>query len=119
MARLRIAERRIEINTARRTAEEKLRTAQYLAGIGETSLAVQHEINNPLTALLANTSLIAAGLLDRREQEEALATIEQMARRIAEVVQRLQQLDNPRSVEYAGGARMIDIKPGGGPRGRT
>jgi DNA-binding response OmpR family regulator len=117
LARLRIAERRIEVNTARRTAEEKLRRAQYLAGIGETSLALQHEINNPLTALLSNTSLIEAGLLDEREKEEALVTIAQMARRISEVVKRLRQLDNPTSVEYAGGARMIDIKPGGGSEG--
>ena len=41
------------------------------------------------------------GCWTRREQEEALATIAQMARRIAEVVKRLQQLDNPTSVEYA------------------
>ncbi len=114
MARLRIAERRIEVNAARRTAEEKLRKAQYLAGIGETSLALQHEINNPLAALLSNTSLIEADMVNDEEKTEALATIAQMARRIAEVVKRLRQLNNPTSVEYLGSARMIDIKPDGG-----
>jgi len=94
-ARLRIAERRIEVNAARRNAEEKLRKAQYLAGIGETSLALQHEINNPLAALLSNTSLIEAGMVSDAEKEEALVTISQMARRIAEVVKRLRQLNNP------------------------
>jgi DNA-binding response OmpR family regulator len=118
MARLRIAERRIEVNAARRNAEEKLRKAQYLAGIGETSLALQHEINNPLAALLSNTSLIEAGMLDPEEKEESLVTIAQMARRIADVVKRLRQLNNPTSVEYLGSARMIDIKPGGGPQGK-
>ena len=113
-ARLRIAERRIAVNAARRNAEERLRKAQYLAGIGETSLALQHEINNPLAALLSNTSLIEAGMLDAEEKEESLVTIAQMARRIAEVVKRLRQLDNPTSVEYLGSARMIDIKPGSG-----
>jgi DNA-binding response OmpR family regulator len=114
MARLRIAERRIEVNAARRSAEEKLRKAQYLAGIGETSLALQHEINNPLAALLSNTSLIEAGMMNDTERDEALVTIAEQARRIAEVVKRLRQLNNPRSVEYLGNARMIDIKPGGG-----
>jgi hypothetical protein len=38
-----------------------------------------------------------------------------MARRIADVVKKLRQLNNPKSVEYLGSARMIDIKPGGGP----
>ena len=112
-ARLRIAERRIEVNAARRTAETQLRKAQYLAGIGETSLALQHEINNPLAALLSNTSLIEAGMVSEAELQESLVTIAQMARRIADVVRKLRQLDNPTSVEYLGRARMIDINPGG------
>jgi two-component system C4-dicarboxylate transport sensor histidine kinase DctB len=111
-ARLRIAERRIGGNAARRTAEENLRKAQYLAGIGETSLALQHEINNPLAALLSNTSLIESGMLSAEEKDEALVTIAQMARRIADVVKKLRQLKNPTSVEYLGSARMIDINPG-------
>ena len=115
MARLRIAERRIEVNAARRSAEEKLRKAQYLAGIGETSLALQHEINNPLAALLSNTSLIEANMLTAEEKEESLVTIAQMARRIADVVKKLRQLNNPSSVEYLGKARMIDINPTGAP----
>lgn len=119
LARLRIAERRLEVNSARRNAEEKLRKAQYLAGIGETSLALQHEINNPLAALLSNTSLIEAGMVSDAEMGESLATIAQMARRIADVVKKLRQLNNPTSVEYLGSARMIDIKPGGeSPPGR-
>jgi DNA-binding response OmpR family regulator len=114
-ARLRIAERRIGVNAARRSAEEKLRKAQYLAGIGETSLALQHEINNPLAALLSHTALIEAGMVNEAEKEDALVTIAQMAKRIAEVVKKLRQLNNPTSVEYLGSARMIDIKPGGEP----
>jgi DNA-binding response OmpR family regulator len=112
-ARLRIAERRIEVNAARRTAESELRKAQYLAGIGETSLALQHEINNPLAALLSNTSLIEAGMVNEAELQESLGTIAEMARRIAEVVRKLRQLNNPTSVEYLGKARMIDIHSGG------
>lgn len=110
-ARLRIAERRIAGSAARRQAEEELRKARYLAGIGETSLALQHEINNPLAALLSHASLIEAGMVDANETEDALATIVQQARRIGEVVKRLRQLDNPRSVEYLGQSRMLDIKP--------
>ncbi len=117
-ARLRIAERRIAVNAARRTAEESLRKAQYLAGIGETSLALQHEINNPLAALLSNTSLIEANMLSAEEKDEAMVTISQMARRIADVVKRLRQLKNPTSIEYLGTARMIDIKPGDAPPSR-
>jgi DNA-binding response OmpR family regulator len=110
-ARLRIAERRIEVSAARRTAEEELGKARYLAGIGETSLALQHEINNPLAALLSHAALIEQDMLTERETQEALVTIAEQARRIAEVVRRLRQIQNPRSVEYLGSARMIDINP--------
>ncbi|MBM4193139.1 MAG: hypothetical protein FJ202_01995 [Gemmatimonadetes bacterium] len=110
-ARLRIVERRIEITTARRTAETELQRSRYLAGIGETSLALQHEINNPLAAMLTHASLIEQGMIEEHEKAEALATIVQQARRIGEVVKRLRQIDQPRSVEYLGSARMIDIDP--------
>jgi len=108
-ARLRIAEKRIEVSAARRAAEEELRKARYLAGIGEMSLALQHEINNPLSALLSHASLIDAKMVDGTDLDESLATIVEQARRIADVVKRLRQIDNPRSVEYLGAVRMIDI----------
>ena len=110
-ARLRIAEHRIEVSAAGRHAEKELMRARYLAGIGETSLALQHEINNPLAALLSHATLIEAGMVTDDEKEEALTTIVAQARRIAEVVKRLRQLDNPRSVEYLGQTRMIDLNP--------
>jgi DNA-binding response OmpR family regulator len=110
-ARLRIAERRIEITAARRSAELELRRSRYLAGIGETSLALQHEINNPLAAMLSHASLLEAGMVEEGEKDEALATIIQQAKRIGDVVKRLRQIDQPRSVEYLGNARMLDIGP--------
>jgi DNA-binding response OmpR family regulator len=115
-ARLRIAERRIEITGARRQAEIELRRARYLAGIGETSLALQHEINNPLAAMLSHASLLEAGMVEDAEKDEALQTIVQQAKRIGDVVKRLRQIEQPRSVEYLGNARMLDIGPGAEPK---
>jgi two-component system NtrC family sensor kinase len=108
-ARLRIAEKRMETAAARRSAEAELRKARYLAGIGEVSLALQHEINNPLAALLTNSSLITSGLLTAEEATESLATIDVQARRIAEVVKRLNAIEAPRSVEYMKGQPMVDL----------
>jgi DNA-binding response OmpR family regulator len=51
-----------------------------------------------------------------RKQAEALATIVQQAKRIGEVVKRLRQIEQPRSVEYLGDARMLDISPGTKPK---
>lgn len=110
-ARLRIAERRMETAAARRTAEAELRKARYLAGIGEMSIALQHEINNPLAALLTNASLVSSGLVTGEEATESLAAVQVQANRIAEIVRRLQTLGAPQSTEYAAGQRMVDLRP--------
>ena len=111
VARLRIAERRMEIAAARRSAEEELQRARYLAGVGEVSIAIQHEINNPLAALLTNSALVAAGIVPPAEIAGSLRAIDEQARRIAAVVRRLNEIVDPRSVEYAFGQRMVDLAP--------
>lgn len=108
-ARLRIAENRIEIAAARRRAEEELRKARYLAGVGEVSLALQHEINNPLAALLTTTAIITEGMVDAKDIPASLETIDTQARRIAEVMKRLREVQTDKSVEYAHGQRMVDL----------
>lgn len=108
-ARLTIAERWIAQNAARRQAEAALARAQWLAGIGEMSLAVQHEINNPLAALLGNAALIESGLSAPSEERKILQVVVEQAHRIAGVVKRLSALKEPQSIEYLRGTRMIDL----------
>ncbi len=107
-ARLEIAQQRIIQNAAQRDAEAELARSRWLAGIGETTIALEHEINNPLSALLGHTELL---LMDsaESEQREQLVIIQQQASRIADVVRRLASLKNPQTVEYLAGARMIDL----------
>jgi CheY-like chemotaxis protein len=108
-ARIIIAERRLTADRARRDAEEALARAQWLAGIGETALALQHEINNPLTALLGNAALITGGLAAPDETDALIRVIAEQATRIAAVVKRLGALREPRSVRYVGASRMLDL----------
>jgi len=108
-ARLRIAERRIEQTLARRSAEDALATAQWLAGIGQTALALQHEINNPLMALLTGAQLLADDAAAPQSYRQQAGSMLEQTRRIAAVVKRLRELKQPRSVEYVGNARMIDL----------
>jgi two-component system, NtrC family, sensor kinase len=111
VTRLVIAERRITIDRARRTAEEALAQARWLAGIGETALALQHEINNPLAALLGNVALLTAGLAAPGEEAELIKVVAEQATRIGAVVKRLGSLREPRSVRYIGDAKMLDLSP--------
>jgi len=114
-ARLAIAERRLEYAAAHRKSEEALAHAQWLAGIGEATVAMQHEVNNPLAALMAHVGLAAAEECTP-EMREHLDVITQQVRRVAAVMRRLSSLGDPRSVEYTTGNRMIDLGEGGGER---
>jgi DNA-binding response OmpR family regulator len=107
-ARLEIAARRIAQEEARRAAEAELARARWLAGIGETTIALEHEINNPLSALLGHAELL---LMDRTladDQREELETVRAQAARIADVVRRLAKLKDPRAVKYAPDAQPAD-----------
>ncbi len=108
-ARVRIAEGRIAQTTARRRAEDALAKAQWLAGIGHTALALQHEINNPLTSLLTHAQLLAEDPETTPGVRDQVATMLSQVRRIAEVVRKLKQLEEPKAVEYLGSSRMLDL----------
>ncbi|MHB1863944.1 MAG: response regulator, partial [Gemmatimonadaceae bacterium] len=108
-ARLIIAQQRMAQESQRRAAEEALAKARWLAGIGETSIALQHEINNPLSALLGHAELMLLDAQDAGQDNPHLRVIHEQARRIAEVVKRLGKLRDPQTVEYVGGSRMLDL----------
>jgi DNA-binding response OmpR family regulator len=109
VARLKIAERRMENDRARRLAEEELRKARFLAGIGEATVGLQHEINNPLTGLLGTAELMLLDMQEAGQKTDDIRTIIDQARRIRALVRRLGELRDPKSVHYAGGKRMIDL----------
>lgn len=110
LARMRIAERRMADDTARRAAEEELRKSRWLAGIGEATLALQHEINNPLAGLLATAELMKLEAEERGQPLEELKIIIEQGRRIAALVKRIGELRDPKTVPYVGDAKMIDLK---------
>jgi DNA-binding response OmpR family regulator len=110
LARLKIALRRMADDAARRKAEEDLKKASYLAGIGETSVALQHEINNPLTGLLATAELLLLEAKERGHPTEEITVIIEQARRIVDLVKGMGDMRDPKSVPYAGQAKMIDLK---------
>lgn len=114
-----IAERRIAEDDHRRRMEDALAQAQRLAGIGEMSMALQHEINNPLAALLGHAALIEQGMHEPGEERELLAVIVEQAHRIANVVKRISALRYPTSVEFVrGGVHMLDLSPPTSPSDR-
>lgn len=109
VARLRIAQRRMTDDAARRSAEEELRKARYQAGIGEALVTLQHEINNPLAGLMATAELALLESQEKGTPTDDLRTIIEQAKRISALVKQMGELRDPQSIPYAGDARMIDL----------
>lgn len=107
--RVNIAERRIAADSARRVAEQQLEEARWRAGAGEAILALQHEINNPLAALLATLELATDAVATLDEKHAALDTSLTQTRRIASVMRRMSSMKAHRSVEYLPGVKMLEL----------
>jgi K+-sensing histidine kinase KdpD len=78
--------------------------------INETAVTVNHEINNPLTAILGNVQL----LLMKSEKldpdlKAKLGTIETAAMKIRDVTKALLSAKSGKTVEYGNGTNMIDL----------
>ncbi len=109
LARLRIAQRRMETDGLRRQAEEDLQKSRFLAGIGEATVGLQHEINNPLTGLLGTAELMLMDFEAKGQPTDELKVIIEQGRRISALVKKLGDLRDPQSVNYAGSHRMIKL----------
>jgi len=89
--------------------EDKLKQERDRAII-ELAVAVNHEINNPLTALIGNLQLLMMKNKDLPEEAAArLRTIEESANQIREVTARLMKAADAPSVVYTGNMKMIDL----------
>ena len=88
---------------------EKIET-ERMGAIVETAVTVNHEINNPLTAILGNIQLLLLrhDELDPRVAEK-LRIVEQSALKIRDVTQKLLRITNSKSVEYVGGTSMLKL----------
>lgn len=75
--------------TERRRLESSLIQAEKLAALGELAAGVAHEINNPITAVIANTQLLKREIEPGEESTESVELIEQAGKRAQKVVRAL------------------------------
>lgn len=99
-----------ELRKALAAAEEDLVRAERLAAVGEMTVTLHHEINNPLMAAFADVELLLADLGGSPENlRQGLEDIRQALRRIRDIVQRIGKLREVRSKDYLRGVRMLDL----------
>lgn len=103
--------------TERTRLEGELRSveirAEKLETLRQLVITVNHEINNPLTSILANAQILRLSK-DQVDEKTAqrLRQIETQVKRIATVTKRLRDMEELKTDAYiASGPRMIDIGP--------
>ena len=100
-----------ELRKALAAAEQDLLRAERLAAVGEMTVTLHHEINNPLMAAFADVELLLADLGGPPETlRQGLEDIRQALRRIRDIVQRIGKLREVRSKDYLRGVRMVDLE---------
>ncbi len=94
--------------TTQRALEAEAAHGRWLAGIGDTAVAVAHELNNVLTILMMNAELLAGDA--RPDEVKHLASeVLTSAKRIGTTVAGLRQLADPKTVDYVGEKKMLDL----------
>ncbi|MGB9673566.1 MAG: ATP-binding protein [Anaerolineales bacterium] len=84
--------------TEKRRLEASLAQSEKLAAVGQLAAGLAHEINNPLTAIIANTQLLQRELHADEDIMEMVDLIARAGQRAAQVVRNL--LDMARKEEY-------------------
>ena len=97
--------------TERRELEARVREAEKYQAVMHAAVAVNHEINNPLTAVLGNLFMLRRELGPDAPQPllNRIGVAEENCRRIQDVTSRLEKLSEIRLVKYLGSTEMLDL----------
>ena len=102
------------VHAALAAAERELLRTERLTAIGELTVTLHHEINNPLMAASAEVELLLS--TTGVQARPGLAAIKTSLDRIRDILRRIRDLRDAPSTEYLGGLRMLDLSGGGAVR---
>jgi CheY-like chemotaxis protein len=99
-----------ELRKALVAAERDLVRAERLAAIGEMTVTLHHEINNPLMAAFAHVELLLADpAMATDARQETLSSVRESLHRIRDIMRRVGDLREIRTKSYATGVQMVDL----------
>ena len=83
---------------------------ERVAVVGQVAVAIRHEVNNALAAIIAEGQLLEEdGRLTHPEDVKSLENIIAMARRVNDSMEKLATVTHAPVTDYAGGVKMIDL----------
>ncbi len=83
---------------------------ERVAVVGQVAVAIRHEVNNALAAIIAEGQLLEQdGRLTHPEDLRSLENIIAMARRVNDSMEKLATVTHAPVTDYAGGVKMIDL----------
>ena len=90
--------------------ENELVKKERLALVGQMTIALNHEINNPLTAILGMAESLLFSQSLTQDHVKRVETIRTNSLRIVDVTRRLREIEEIHLTEYIqGGPMMIDL----------
>lgn len=100
------------LRAALAAAERDLVRAERLAAIGEMTVTLHHELNNPLMAASTEVELLLRGEDGPLTpgQRESLEAVSQALARITEIVRRSRELQRAERTDYLDGMGMIALE---------
>lgn len=111
------------LRSTRTEVERELVRAERLAAIGEMTVTLHHELNNPLMAAMAEVELLLQGSPTMEEMREALTLVRTALFRMRDIVKQARDLQRADSADYLSGLPMIDLSARAAPvavaRGRA
>lgn len=102
-------------NTELVATKEEIIKKEKMASLTQLAVALNHEIGNPLTAVMANLQLLVEraherSLLSRELLEKSLGIAEKEMLRIRDLIHNLQGITEPVVADLLPGVPMIDLK---------
>ncbi|HEY8259252.1 MAG TPA: response regulator [Gemmatimonadales bacterium] len=109
-----------ELRKALVAAEQDLVRAERLGAIGEMTVTLHHEINNPLMSASAEVELLlSVGSMSEAQQRESLQAVRESLRRIRDIVRRIGELREVETRTYLPGIRMLNLAASSSPGSPT
>jgi PAS domain S-box-containing protein len=110
---------RLQMAAQLEEAQEELRNRERQALVAELAGAAAHELNQPLTSVIAYAEMLRRQLAADEALKHHADVIVQEGERMAEIVRKVGKITKYETKKYVGGARILDLEKASDPGAST